>query len=179
MTHPAPTVTAEELALLDAACFPVPERWAPAAWDDELRGGDRLLGFRRDGRTLVAAATVRVVADVADLHRIMVDPGHRGRGIARGLLDEMLGRAGVDASRMLLEVRHDNLAALALYRGVGFGTIATRPDYYGPGAHALVLERALAAPGEGPAGAVPSTAPVADRPGRYDSLGPQPGGGIA
>ena len=150
-----------------------------AAWSDELGAADRLLGFRRDGGALVAAASVRVVAGVADLHRIMVDPGHRGRRIARGLLDEMLGRAGADAARMLLEVRHDNLAALALYRRVGFHLIATRPDYYGWGAHALVLERRLDIPAEASASARPTPDPVADNPSRYDSLGDQRGGGTA
>ncbi len=179
MTHPASTATAEELARLDEACFPASERWSIAAWSDELLAEDRLLGFRRDGGTLVAAASVRVVAGTADLHRIMVDPRHRGRRIACGLLDEMLRRAGVEAARMLLEVRHDNPAALALYRGFGFRVIATRPDYYGTGAHALVLERGLAGPADASAGAGPSPDPVADKTSRCDKLGDQRGGGLA
>jgi ribosomal-protein-alanine N-acetyltransferase len=44
---------------------------------------------------------------------------------------------------MLLEVRPDNEPAVALYRKLGFEPVATRRDYYGPGHHALVLQRSL------------------------------------
>ena len=144
MTDAAHPATAEELAVLDAACFPPDQRWSVAAWADELRADDRLLGVRRDAGALVAAATVQVVARDADLHRIMVAPGHRGRGLARGLLEEMLRRTAGRAGRILLEVRDDNVAAIALYRGFGFEVIAARADYYGPGIHARVMERRLA-----------------------------------
>ena len=138
-----PDVGADELARLDEACFPPPERWSAAAWDDELRAHDRIIGVRRAGGRLVAAATVQVVAGDADLHRILVDPAHRGRGLARELLAEMVSRASRCAGRMLLEVREDNAAALALYRGVGFEVIAGRASYYGPGVDALVMELRL------------------------------------
>ncbi len=147
-----PDAGADELARLDEACFPAPERWSAAAWDGELRAGDRIIGVRRVGGRLVAAATVQVVAGDADLHRILVDPAHRGRGLARDLLTEMVDRASRRAGRMLLEVRPDNLAALALYRGAGFAVIARRASYYGPGVDALVMELALVSHPEGQAG---------------------------
>ena len=139
-----PDAAADDLARLDAACFPESERWSASAWADELRATDRLIGTRRLDDRLVAAATVQVVAGVADLHRILVAPDVRGRGIAADLLAEMLARAARRADRMLLEVRRDNVPARALYRRFGFAEIATRGSYYGPGVDALVMERALA-----------------------------------
>jgi len=160
-----PDVTAEELARLDEACFPAAERWTVAAWAGELRAADRRIGIRRvDGR-LAAAATVQVVADVADLHRILVDPRYRGRRMATGLLAEMLAMAvSAGAVRVLLEVRRDNTAALALYRGAGFTAIAARADYYGPGADALVMEATLVVP-PGQVGGAPRTHPDSGLPG--------------
>ncbi|HEX2858129.1 MAG TPA: GNAT family N-acetyltransferase [Propionibacteriaceae bacterium] len=156
-----PDAGADELARLDEACFPAPERWSAAAWDGELRAGDRIIGVRRvDGR-LVAAATVQVVAGDADLHRILVDPAHRGQGLAGGLLEEMVARASRRAGRMLLEVRPDNAAALALYRRAGFAVIARRASYYGPGVDALVMELTLAPHPEGQAGTAADARPDA------------------
>ncbi len=50
---------------------------------------------------------------------------------------------GQGATRMLLEVEHTNAPAITLYGGYGFREVSKRPDYYGPGADALVLERHL------------------------------------
>lgn len=138
-----PGTTADELARLDEVCFPSSERWSAAAWEDELRAADRLIGLRHLDARLVAAATVQVVAGVADLHRILVHPEYRGRGIARDLLGEMLARTADRADRILLEVRPDNTAAVTLYRSIGFQVIASRASYYGPGIDALVMDLSL------------------------------------
>ena len=89
---------------------------------------------------LLGVATLQLVGDTADLHRVVVAPNHRGRGIGRALVTAGLAWAsGRHASRMLLEVEHDNAPALALYRGLGFAELARRKDYYGAGRHALVM----------------------------------------
>lgn len=124
--------------------FVAGERWSRALWADEVVGADRHVGVVRDASGVIAAATFQVVVDVADLHRIVVDGRHRRRGLARALLAEGSDWArGRGADRMLLEVRHGNAAALAFYEASGFTRIAERRDYYAPGAHAVVMERAL------------------------------------
>ena len=55
----------------------------------------------------------------------------RRRGVARRLLDELrteLKRLGV--TELLLEVRASNQAALELYGGWGFDSVAVRAHYY-------------------------------------------------
>jgi len=124
--------------------FEVGERWTQALWADEVTGADRHVGVVRDATGVVAAATFQVVVDVADLHRIVVAPEHRRRGLAGALLadgSDWARRRGAD--RMLLEVRHTNAPALAFYEASGFTRIAERRDYYAPGAHAVVMERPL------------------------------------
>lgn len=126
---------------LEQGAFPASERWSEQSWLDELAATDRLVLAGRDAdERVMAAATFQCVADTADLHRIMVAREHRGEGVAKQLMNAGLEWAqGVGASRMLLEVREDNDAALGLYEGCGFEMIARRNDYYGPGVHALVM----------------------------------------
>jgi N6-L-threonylcarbamoyladenine synthase len=62
---------------------------------------------------------------------LAVRPDARSRGIARALLSALVDRAverGV--TRMTLEVRPSNAAALALYDEAGFHRVGNRPGYY-------------------------------------------------
>ena len=119
-------------------------RWSDASWRAELEGADRLVIGERDHDQLLGVATFQHMLDVADLHRVVVAPAARGRGVGTRLVRHGMSWARAEgAERMLLEVEHENAPALALYERLGFTRIDTRLDYYGPGAHALVLERRL------------------------------------
>ncbi|VXB01110.1 GNAT family N-acetyltransferase [Nocardioides sp. AX2bis] len=98
-----------------------------------------------DGEVLGYAAGSLVV-DVAELQRLVVAGPARRRGIARALLDALLGLArDAGAERVLLEVRADNEGARAFYAAAGFAEVGTRPRYYRDGESALVLERSVPA----------------------------------
>ncbi len=93
---------------------------------------------------MLGVATFQLVADTADLHRVVVAPDQRGRGIGHALVEAGIAWAAErHGQRMLLEVDHDNVPALALYEGLGFLELARRKDYYGAGRHALVMQREL------------------------------------
>ena len=99
-------------------------------------------------RRIAGFALIRQAADEAELLTIAVDPKWRGRKIGQALL-----RAAFDdllmspARRLFLEVSEENTAAIRLYRGQGFTTIAQRVGYYpkpdGSAATALVMARDL------------------------------------
>ena len=72
---------------LEEAGFDSGARWTEASWLDELRGTDRRVLVDRDGGELRGAATFQLVAGTADLHRVVVAPAHRGRGIGRALVE--------------------------------------------------------------------------------------------
>jgi ribosomal-protein-alanine acetyltransferase len=75
---------------------------------------------------------------------IDVSPSHRREGIGRTLLKELesiFAKNGVQAS--LLEVREDNVAAISLYRRVGYKEIGRLKNYYG-NAHGIYLKKILA-----------------------------------
>lgn len=126
------------LAELDAACFS--PAWTAAALAAELaqRGALGLLLTR--AAAPIGYALFRRLLDEAELLRIGVLPGERGRGFATQLLAHGLGllrEEGVVAC--LLEVREDNAAAVAVYRHAGFAVVGRRRSYYPDGTTALLM----------------------------------------
>lgn len=120
-------------------------RWSGKSWADELTGEGRLvlIARRRTGGT-VGVACFQKIDGVVDLHRIVVDATQRRLGFARVMLVAGLQWAiAQGAERMMLEVDHANEPAINLYKGYGFRPVAERRDYYGPGAHAVIMERGL------------------------------------
>ncbi len=68
-------------------------------------------------------------ADVWHLMNIAVDPPSRRQGVATALLEQMVQRAGHEAS-YTLEVRPSNATAISLYERFGFRSSGTRRRYY-------------------------------------------------
>ncbi len=89
-------------------------------------------------------AIASVVADIAELQRIAVDPAHRRTGLASELLDAVVAAAREGgADRLLLEVREDNAGAIAFYAARDFVEVDRRRRYYRDGATAVVMRRGL------------------------------------
>ena len=86
-----------------------------------------------------------IVAGEIEIHDVVVDPAFRRRGVARELVGQVLleaARAG--SGRAVLEVGERNVAARALYEGLGFRPCGRRKGYYRAGSEdALILERPL------------------------------------
>ena len=90
--------------------------------------------------------SVHAGTPVARLTSFAVEPGFRGRGIARRLLSALEDAAAVHGCAGLrLEVRADNMAAIALYTAAGYRHFAVYPAYYEDDMTALRLEKPLAA----------------------------------
>lgn len=71
--------------------------------------------------------------DVAQVMTIGVDPACQRRGVGRLLLDALIDRSRqLRAEAVLLEVRVDNWAALAMYERFGFERLGVRKRYYQP-----------------------------------------------
>ena len=93
---------------------------------------------------VVGHAAASIVADIAELQRIAVTAFHRREGLARELLAEVVRLATEEgADRLLLEVREDNLGALAFYTAAGFDEIDRRRRYFNDGGTAIVLRLTL------------------------------------
>lgn len=140
----ATTADLDAAATLDAAAFPS-GAWGRASLASELeRDGGQFFVLDGEAGGLVGLAIGWANAGTSEVLHIAVDPAARRRGLARRLLAELLSAAAIaGAEESWLEVAHDNAAAIALYLGEGYQEVYRRPDYYGPGAHALLLKRAL------------------------------------
>lgn len=136
------------IADLEMACLGV-DAWSEPLVRDGVAGGLPTIHYlvARVAGQVVGHAVTSVVADVAELQRIAVDPAHRRTGLATALLAAVVGLARDEgAERLLLEVREDNQGALAFYSQRGFSELDRRPRYYRDGATAVVLERLATGP---------------------------------
>ena len=82
-------------------------------------------------RGILGYCVFEVVARELHVHNLAVDPGRRGEGLGRRLLEIVLWlgtRRGARAA--LLEVRESNWPALQLYYSVGFQSLRRRRNYY-------------------------------------------------
>ena len=130
---------------LERALFPA-DPWTGAGFWSELAGvpGTRTYLVAEADGELVGYAGLFFAGDSADVQTIAVRSDHQGRGLGATLLLALMDQAvRRGASTLLLEVRADNAAALALYARHGFARLALRRGYYGPGADAVVMRRRL------------------------------------
>ncbi|WP_433800404.1 ribosomal protein S18-alanine N-acetyltransferase [Actinomycetospora sp. CA-084318] len=139
---------AAECARLEALLFPGDDPWSAGAFRSELqaghpyyaaRAGDRLVGYA--GVALLPAPAFSREPAEAEVHTIGVDPVVQGHGVGRRLLRALLDRADAIGAVTYLEVRTDNVPALALYRSEGFEVVGTRRRYYASGADAHTMRR--------------------------------------
>lgn len=91
----------------------------------------------------------RQAADEGEILTVAVAASQRRGGIGWKLMDAVLRKLHTDrAEALFLEVDETNVAALALYRKLGFHQVGKRPNYYesrGPHGrtNALVMRRDL------------------------------------
>jgi len=131
------------LALAEQCCFVDP--WPGQLLATEVMAPGR---FHR----LVVDPSGQLVAyllsawQYLDLHVLKVAtlPEYRRKGLARRLIEvaehHVMEQGG---ESLTLEVRESNLAAVALYTGLGFDLAGRRPGYYNDGEDALVMTKHL------------------------------------
>ena len=101
-----------------------------ASWDDAPASG--YVAFRHGGGE-------------SELLRLAVDPAEQRRGVARMLVEHGLQRlreeGKIDSCH--LEVRMDNVGAIAFYQALGFQRTGRRKSYYRDGTDAAIYSLAL------------------------------------
>ena len=80
----------------------------------------------------------------AQILNVAVSPSHRGKGVARMLLEHAFRLAlEQGAEIMALEVRASNSAAISLYQQLGFVRVGIRAGYYDSAEDAVLMEKSL------------------------------------
>ena len=138
------TGDADRCAELEAQLFPGDDPWPAVAFIRELESDhNHYVAARLEGRLIGYAGISRLGRKPPyeyEIHTIGVDSAYHGRGIGRGLLAGLLDIAAGDP--IFLEVRTDNVAAIALYESVGFSVMGVRKKYYqASGADAYTMRR--------------------------------------
>jgi ribosomal-protein-alanine N-acetyltransferase len=117
-----------------------PEPWTPGLFLHELKlpFSKSVVAWRGD--ELVGYICRWLVGDEVHILNIAVRPEARVGGIGRALVSLVMQEAEqARAAIVTLEVRHDNEAAIALYRSYGFSERGVRRNYYARGQDAVVM----------------------------------------
>lgn len=121
--------------------------WSMGQFKEEFKGVPNSRYFlvaTNDADEIVGYAAVLVVAPgvEADVLTVAVLPEYARQGIATHFMNELeKWSKGKQALAMMLEVGVENSGAIALYEKLGYQTIATRKNYYGPGLDAFVMRK--------------------------------------
>jgi ribosomal-protein-alanine N-acetyltransferase len=125
----------EQVHALDQASFPTP--WPAKSFRFELEENKAAHLWVAEKTTdegqkkIVGSIAVWLLVDEVHIATIAVDAAHRRRGIASQLLftvlSHLVDKGAIEAT---LEVRENNFAAQALYRGFGFRPVGRRRAYY-------------------------------------------------
>jgi len=125
----------EAVQALDVELFGTTAWSAGMFWSELAAGESRsYVVAETAGGTLAGYAGLLVAGSEADVQTLGVAPALQGRGVGTLLLRALTAEAvRRGATSLLLEVRADNDAALALYSREGFERISVRRRYYQPG----------------------------------------------
>ncbi|MBO5716019.1 MAG: ribosomal protein S18-alanine N-acetyltransferase [Clostridia bacterium] len=98
-----------------------------------------------DSEVLFSYCTVTCVLDEAQIINVATDSEHRGRGLAREVLEFVFDECKKrNITSISLEVRESNAPAIALYNSLGFSMAGVRKNFYtNPRENALVMIKNL------------------------------------
>lgn len=118
--------------------------WSENLFADDLALPGHIWWVAHDEGSIVGYAGGVVAGGEIQIDNVAVAPSRRREGIAARLLARVTYDAQMlGATTSVLEVDVDNAAAQALYAGLGYAEVGRRPNYYGRGHDALIMEAKL------------------------------------
>ncbi len=123
--------------------------WSMGQFKEEFKGVPRTHLFMvavDDTHQLIGYAGAMVPAPgvEADVLTVGVIAEHRKAGIGRAFMEQLEKWAITkESNAMMLEVGVGNVAAIALYKQLGYAQISIRINYYGAGLDAVVMRKEL------------------------------------
>ena len=130
----------DQVLAIEQRSYPLP--WLRQRFLDELDSpyAFPLSAFDPAGRLIGYICPMQLL-DEGHILDVAVDPALRGCGVGRLLVQQVLDDCrAAGASFVSLEVRASNLAAISLYKKMGFAETGRRKRYYENGEDALMME---------------------------------------
>jgi ribosomal-protein-alanine N-acetyltransferase len=143
--RPAKKIDLAEVLAIEKSAFPYP--WSEAIFCSEINRLPTSLYVLTKEPTDPARGYLCFwhLPQEIQLLNIAVHPDCRRQGHGRFMMEALLNEARLrEGSRIFLEVRPSNQAAVGLYQTLGFKTLYRRPRYYASeGEDALVMQWAV------------------------------------
>ncbi|WP_308002521.1 tRNA (adenosine(37)-N6)-threonylcarbamoyltransferase complex transferase subunit TsaD [uncultured Parolsenella sp.] len=118
--------------------------WSARLFSDDLAEPGHIWWVAHDEGQIVGYAGAVMAGGDAQVSNVAVAEGHRREGIAGRLLARVTYDAQMlGAATSSLEVDAENAAAQRLYAQLGYREVGRRPNYYGKGHDALIMEAQL------------------------------------
>jgi [ribosomal protein S18]-alanine N-acetyltransferase len=114
---------------IEHRAYPTP--WSRSMFAGELSKPNGICVGAFQGDAMLGYLIVSRYVDAWHVMNVAVDVDHRGRGIARTLLQHLFEATSLDRDRgYTLEVRVSNAPAIHLYESLGFVPTGLRRGYY-------------------------------------------------
>lgn len=127
--RPAAAADCPILSAIDRAGNPSP--WSEKQFLDAMAHPADTVCVCEHENSVCGFAVWREICGESELHLIAAAPDRRRQGIASLLLEYWFQTTSShDVSRLMLEVRAGNTAAISLYRKYGFTETGRRKNYY-------------------------------------------------
>ena len=118
-----------EAAAIERSSFSMP--WSENSFYGEVYGRYSITRVAVSNDRIAGYVVGRIILDEGHLLDMAVEYAFRRRGIARRLMEDIIGGLRLNRCKAFyLEVRDSNCAARRLYESLGFTIIGTRKTYY-------------------------------------------------
>lgn len=134
-----------EVKALEDKLFPV-DAWSAELFHNELAevGISREVMVAKLDGTIVGYISLRYVGNEGDVVTIAVDQSVQKQGVGTAMMNWLESRArALGVKDLFLEVRSDNIPAIAMYLARDFERIDLRRNYYESGVDAYVMRKRL------------------------------------
>lgn len=128
------------LEKLEQLCNPAP--WSTAQLTTSISAPQPVWVVDLPEHGIVAMLVWQKIPNEAEIHLLDTHPAHRRQGYAQQLLNHLFHSVQTETiSRILLEVRTNNIGAIELYKRNGFESCGLRKGYYQNGEDAIIMEK--------------------------------------
>jgi ribosomal-protein-alanine N-acetyltransferase len=144
MFHLRPMIEEDlhDVMAIESASYSTP--WSYEHFQDEITARYSWPYVAVEDGSVIGYVCLMSLFEEAQILNVAVSPGHRGRGIARMLLEKAFRQSlEQGAEVMALEVRASNSSAISLYEQLGFKRVGIRAGYYESKEDAILMEKLL------------------------------------